>query len=90
MQVITLHFISQGEPPVLLLTRKGVLVEQPLALGVLVVVDLLAPHALLPREWIDLCYSMGLSILGVPGVVGAALRQSGFGAGFCLVEQKFV
>ena len=59
MQVITPHFISQDEPPVLLLTRDGVLMEQPLALGVPVVVDLLAPHALLPREWADLVLQHG-------------------------------
>lgn len=59
MQVITPHFISPDAPPVLLLTREGVLVEQPLALGVPVVVDLLAPHALLPREWADLVLQHG-------------------------------
>ncbi|MFC5511013.1 hypothetical protein ACFPOU_07730 [Massilia jejuensis] len=59
MQVITPHFISQEEAPVLLLTREGVLVEQPLALGVPVVVDLLAPHALLPRKWADLVLQHG-------------------------------
>lgn len=54
MQVITPHYICPDEVPVLLLTRDGVLMEQPLALGVPVVVDLLAPHALLPRKWADM------------------------------------
>ena len=59
MQVITPYYISQDDAPVLLLTREGVLVEQPLALGVSVVVDLLAPHALLPRKWADLVLQHG-------------------------------
>jgi len=54
IQVITPHYICPDEVPVLLLTRDGVLMEQPLALGVPVVVDLLAPHALLPRKWADM------------------------------------
>lgn len=56
---ITPYYISQGDVPVLLLTRGGVLLEQPLALGVPVVVDLLAPHALLPRTWADLVLQHG-------------------------------
>jgi len=59
MQVITPHYISQDDAPVLLLTREGTLQEQPLALGVPVVVDLLAPHALLPRKWADLVLQHG-------------------------------
>lgn len=59
MQVITPYYISQGDVPVLLLTRGGVLLEESLALGVPVVVDLLAPHALLPRQWADLVLRHG-------------------------------
>lgn len=51
MQVITPYFIDRREDPVLLLTRNGVLVEQPLVVGESFVADLLAPHALLPRKW---------------------------------------
>ena len=53
LQVITPHYINEADDPVLLLTRDGVLVEQPLALGVPFVADLLAPHALLPRRWAE-------------------------------------
>lgn len=59
MQVITPYYINQGDVQVLLLTGGGVLLEQPLALGVPVVVDLLAPHALLPRKWADLVLQHG-------------------------------
>ena len=51
MQLITPYYIDPVNAPVLLVTRDGELVEQPLALGVPFVVDLLAPHALLPRKW---------------------------------------
>lgn len=53
LQVITPHYINEADEPVLLLTRGGVLVEQPMAVGVPFVADLLAPHALLPRHWAD-------------------------------------
>ena len=53
LQVITPYYINVANDPVLLLTRDGVLVEQPLVLGVPFVADLLAPHALLPRRWAE-------------------------------------
>lgn len=53
MQVITPYYIDHSEDPLLLLTRDGVLVEQPLVIGEPFVADLLAPHALLPRKWVD-------------------------------------
>lgn len=53
MQVITPYYVREEENPVLLLTRNGVLVEQPLAVSMPFVADLLAPHALLPRKWAD-------------------------------------
>lgn len=51
LQTIVPHFIA-GEP-VLLAMRDGVLVDLPLVLGEPVVIDLLLPHALLPRQWAD-------------------------------------
>lgn len=59
MQVITPYFIDRSEDPVLLLTRDGVLVEQPLVVGESFVADLLAPHALLPRMWADQVLALG-------------------------------
>jgi len=59
MQLITPYFIDPVSAPVLLLTRAGELVEQPLMLGTPFVVDLLAPHALLPRKWADLVLQHG-------------------------------
>jgi hypothetical protein len=53
VQKITPYYVNEGEEPVLLLTRNGVMVEQPLAVGVPFLADLLAPHALLPRKWAD-------------------------------------
>lgn len=59
MQLITPYFIDSVAAPVLLVTRDGELVEQPLMLGAPFVVDLLAPHALLPRKWVDLVLQHG-------------------------------
>jgi hypothetical protein len=59
VQVITPYYINQEEDPVLLITRDGVLVEQPMEVGKPIVVDLFLPHALLPRKWAERVLALG-------------------------------
>jgi len=51
VQKITPYYF-EGDP-VLIVTINGKLVDQPIKVGVSITIDLLAPHALLPRAMAD-------------------------------------
>lgn len=53
-QIITPYYVNEADQPALIHTVNGALVRaQPLRIGEAVVVDLLSPHALIPRRFAD-------------------------------------